>query len=420
MVLLFRDRTAAFFTFVFPLLYAVFFGAIFAGSGPRNISVVVVDEDRGERSAALVSSLSKTEGLRVDEAPDASAGEAMVRRGERAACVIVKQGFGEGLSGVIFGGKGTMEVIVDPSRKAEAAMLAGLLTQAGYTQLIDQFSSVGAVRSFLGDARRRLTESKDLDAQSRADLGAMADLGDRLVDRVEIGIGDSPAGGTEGDGGLAFHPIEVIRREVARENAGPPSSFAVSFPQASVWGLTGAVMTFAMSLVLERSKGTLVRLLAGPIGPAQVLGGKALACFVTAVLVQAVMVGAARLFFGVQPGSWVTLAVGVGFGAFAFSGIMTGLAVLGRTERGAGGVGWAVMLVLTLIGGGAIPLAFMPEWLQSMSSISPCKWAILAVEGGVWRGYSAREMLLPCGVLAGIGLAGLGLGFGLFDRLQRG
>lgn len=32
------------------------------------------------------------------------------------------------------------------------------------------------------------------------------------------------------------------------------------------------------------------------------------------------------------------------------------------------------------------------------------KWAVLAVEGAIWRGFTLREMLLPCGILAATGI----------------
>ncbi len=36
--------------------------------------------------------------------------------------------------------------------------------------------------------------------------------------------------------------------------------------------------------------------------------------------------------------------------------------------------------------------------------VSPFKWAILALESALWRGFSLREMLLPCGILISVGI----------------
>ena len=56
-------------------------------------------------------------------------------------------------------------------------------------------------------------------------------------------------------------------------------------------------------------------------------------------------------------------------------------------------------------GGAMMPLAFMPPWMRSISHVSPIKWGILAMEGGIWRGFTLPEMLLPCGVLLAFGSA---------------
>ena len=85
-------------------------------------------------------------------------------------------------------------------------------------------------------------------------------------------------------------------------------------------------------------------------------------------------------------------------------------------ETSAGGIGWAVNLVMAMAGGGMIPLFFMPSWLRSLSDFSYVKWTVLALEGAVWRGFSPREMLLPCAVLVALGTAGLALGVHIFRR----
>ena len=90
------------------------------------------------------------------------------------------------------------------------------------------------------------------------------------------------------------------------------------------------------------------------------------------------------------------------------------LSVLGKTEQAASGIGWAVLLVFAMIGGGMLPLFFMPEWLKSFSSISPIKWGILALEGAIWRDFSFKELLQPYIVLASFGLISFFIGARLF------
>jgi ABC-2 type transport system permease protein len=65
---------------------------------------------------------------------------------------------------------------------------------------------------------------------------------------------------------------------------------------------------------------------------------------------------------------------------------------------------WAVLLIISMIGGGMLPLFFMPAWLQRVSHISPVKWSILAMEGAIWRHFSFMEAALPCLILLAVGI----------------
>jgi ABC-2 type transport system permease protein len=94
------------------------------------------------------------------------------------------------------------------------------------------------------------------------------------------------------------------------------------------------------------------------------------------------------------------------------------LSVLGKTEQSAGGIGWAVLLVMAMLGGGMVPLFIMPSWMEAVSNVSPVKWAILGMEGAVWRGFSLNEMLLPCGILVGVGVVCFAVGVCAFGWTQ--
>jgi len=230
---------------------------------------------------------------------------------------------------------------------------------------------------------------------------------------VELAPAAAPAeaGGASAGG---WTPLQVERRAVRADRAGPENAFEVTFPSGILWGVIGCALGFALSLVGERTRGTLLRLESAPLSRAQVLAGKGLACFASIAAVEVLLLGVGRAFFGVRPASWPLLGVAGLSVAVCFVGIMMVVAVLGKTEQSAGGLGWAIMMPLTLFGGGMVPLFAMPAWMQSVGSVSPVKWGILALEGAIWRGFGAGEMLLPCGVLLGVGLLGFAAGARLF------
>ncbi len=403
--LLSRNRATLFFALAWPVLMALFFGYVFGGGGQKGkIPVVVVDEDRTAESARLVERLTATAGLEISSAPREEATR-LVRQGKRSAAVIVPQGYGEAGDRLFHGAPRRLELEVDPARTAEGAMLEGILTGAAMQSMQELFTDPARARTMvdrsLGDLEM-VPGSPDRESTRRF-LGELRGFIDRPRE---------PAGGA--GPGQGWKPLEIDRREVKNEKVGPRSAFDFTFPQGILWGVIGSALGFALSLVTERTRGTLMRLETSPLSRLDVLIGKALACFVTIAAVEFLLLLLGVVFFGIRPGSWLLLAAAALAVAICFVGIMMTVAVLGRTEQSAGGLGWAIMMPLTMFGGGMIPLFVMPAWMQTVSNVSPVKWGILALEGATWRGFSAAEMALPVGVLVLVGVAGFGLGVRLF------
>jgi len=140
-----------------------------------------------------------------------------------------------------------------------------------------------------------------------------------------------------------------------------------------------------------------------PLTRSQILGGKALACFLSIMLVE-LMLLAIAWNFGVRPTSMAMLALAGVSAACCFVGFMMLIAGLGRTEETAAGAAWAILMPLSMFGGAMVPTFVMPQWMQSIGYISPIRWALLAIEGGVWRNFTLAEMAGPCALLVGIGI----------------
>ena len=125
-----RVRSGMFFTFVWPIVVAILFGAVFAGQSqetPRAIRVVVVDEDDSSGSHALLQKMVASGDFAVDHATRVEA-EAMVRRGQRGAAIVITRGFGAASERIFYGPPRAIEIVNDPARGAEAAMIEGMDT----------------------------------------------------------------------------------------------------------------------------------------------------------------------------------------------------------------------------------------------------------------------------------------------------
>jgi ABC-2 type transport system permease protein len=399
--LLVRNKGDLFFALGWPLLLAVFFGVIFSGpnEGRSPLAVAVVDLDATQESRDFLDRLEKGAGLSVERVASREDAASLVRQAKRVAYVVLPSGFGAASARPFVGPGPRLELGVDPSRKAEAAMLEGVLAQ----------QAAAGLQKTMGDraASRKMVE-ESLAALRLAPPGSSSrGETERFLVELDRFLEKAPAG--SGPGG-PFQPLTVDQTAVTAERRGPRHSFEFTFPQGILWGIMACAANFGVGLVMERTSGTLQRLLATPLSRAQLLAGKALGCFAAILFMEGLLLAVGVAFFGVRPSSPLLLALPLVSAAVAFVGIMMLVAALGRTEQAASGAGWAVLLVMAMLGGGMVPLFVMPSWMLVASNVSPAKWAILGLEGALWRGFSPAEMALPCMILLGVGLVCFTLG----------
>jgi ABC-2 type transport system permease protein len=388
-----RVKSGLFFTFVWPIIVAILFGIVFAGQRPetpRAIRVVVVDDDQSDGSRAFLSALETSGDFAIDRAPRADA-EALVRRGQRAAYVVIKPGFGAASERMFYGTPRQLEIGSDPARGAEAAMIEGLLTKHAMSNFQSLFNDPARSKKMVGDALAQLGTAGN--ASPAAPLV-------RFLGELNSFL-DTPAAAATG--GAGWQPLEITKTPVVRERVGPSNGFDITFPQGIMWGIIGCVMTFAIGLVSERVHGTFVRLQMAPLSRSQILAGKALACFAAISFMQAVLLVIGVVGFGIRPSSYPLLALACVSASIGVVGFMMMVAGIGRTEQAAGGAGWAMLMPMTLFGGGMMPQFILPPWIQTVGNLSPVKWTILGIEGAVWRSFTLAEMLLPCAILLAFG-----------------
>ena len=403
--ILFRDKLGFFFTVFFPLMMAIFFGAMFAGlsRGPANIPIALVDQDRTAASERFIERLGQASGLTVEQIPGEEALE-QVRRGRTAVMVTLAPGFGAALDNP-FVTTPEVEMTVDPTQFAVAGMVRGVLLEAAGAELQDLMSD--PARLGAANSQNSLFFESLPPSSARDDMLTFLDLSPRVSSLIdEMGLGAA----TGGNQGFFGPPLEIEQTEVQAERPGPTNSYATSFAQAMLWTLIGGSVSFSMSIAIERSRGTLMRLLVAPVTARHLLAAKGLACLCATLFTSSALITLGITVFDVRPTSYPLLALALLCGSICFCGIMMALSVIGGTEQAAAGIGWGLSLPLSMLGGGMVPLFLMPEWMQRLANISPMKWTLMAYEGAIWRGFTLNEMLLPCTVLVAIGVVAFTLG----------
>ena len=425
--LLSRDKMGAFFILGFPILMGLFFGLMMGGGGSGGsgkMTIAIVDQDNSEISKKFVDSLIANDSLIV-QTDDLESAKESVRKGNRIAMLVLPDGFGE-TAGVFWEEPPVIKLGVDPSRQAESGMLQGLVMQSMGELIGTRFQDTSMMRDSIGRQRDELAASEDLNPANKLLVGALFGSLESMFDNMEAinteaSEGEGETGGV-GAPGFNFAEIESldISRKVDPKSIGGQlqkvrSQWDISFPQAMMWGVLGCAAGFAISIAKERTEGTMVRLQVAPVTRFEVLAGKALACFMVVVMVIAMLTGLG-MALGMRPGNMGLLVLAAFCVSFCFVGIMMTMSVLGKTEQAVSGSGWAINMVMAMLGGCMIPVMFMPAIVQKFSVISPIKWGILAIEGAIWRDFSLQEMLFPCSILLAVGALGLVIGTIILQR----
>jgi ABC-2 type transport system permease protein len=425
-----RDWLGMFFILGFPILMGVFFGSMYGSIGAESASlnVAVVDEDNSDISAKFVNSLGETGKVRVERLGRDQAMD-RVRRGQLVGMIAIPKGFGE-TAGILWMESPAIEVGIDPSRKAEAGMLEGMVMQSVGKLVAVRFQDPASMRPMIKQAQQEIASATDMPLLLRpALLQFMNSLDGMLQTWADVQTAEKQANANaSSDQSTTSRPqfelarIETIdvTREIPKGSTEAlvrqlRSSWDISFPQSMLWGVLACAATFAATIVRERKQGTFFRLQVAPATRAHIVAGKAAACFFAVLTVIAVMI-ALGTWLGMRPRSPELLAVASLCIAFCFVGIMVLMSVIGKTEEAVSGAAWGASMIMAMFGGAMVPLVFMPGFMKTLSHLSPVKWSILSLEGAIWRGFTPSEMLLPCGALVLVGAVGLVIGSVVLSR----
>ena len=376
-----RDRAAFVLAFVVPVVFFSVFASIFRGSSSRattrQIPVVVVDEDRSANSARFVEALKREKGLKVVDAKplpggkkgpalDATAAEAMVRRGDVPLALIVPKGFGA--TPLQFGpsnGHPALKLLADSADPIAPQVVNGLLQKVAMTSMPDVVARAGIAEFDRWGG--------GLTPEQRA--------------RIEEGIGKlREQGGPPGaEGGTAGGLVSVEVRDVLGEEKANPTvavfaaGLGVMFLLFSAAGAGGA-------LIEEVESGTLDRILSTRVTMTQLLLGKLFYLSTVAVAQLTVMFLWGELFFGLElhrhvPG-FLVMAVVTALSASAFGLV---LAALSRTRMQLVALSNLLILVMSALGGSMFPRYLLSESVQKIGLVTLNAWAIDGFMKVFWR-----------------------------------
>lgn len=361
-----RDRSNLFFVFVLPLIIVVALGLQF-GSG-SNARVGVVSPTGDADAEAIVAGLEAADAqFDVRRLADEATLLGQVERGLLEAGILIPEGYGAALRG-----GGTAEVRYVGTNDA---LTLGL--RAPIEAVVARQATIAtAARSATGTAGGSLDEA---------------------LEAAEAGYDEVPGVG-----------VEVVR-------AGEASVFE-GFTQFTFGAQTQLIlftfltsMTGAGYLVLSRKLGVSRRMISTPTPMWVVVVGEALGRYGTALVQALLIVAVTSLVFGVQWGDPLAAGLIIALFALASAGIAMIVGAVATNADQAGALGVVAGLVVGAIGGAMIPLAFMPDVMQTVAQATPHMWAITGLQSLVSDGGGVGSVAQNLLVLAGFGAVSMAI-----------
>jgi ABC-2 type transport system permease protein len=334
--------------------------------------------------------------------PSLEEGRAAVQRGDVAVAVIVPPGFGDaaGRAFLTQGSRPQVELLFDPSRSGELAMVRGMLTghvmeavgaevfsgpqgRAIVNETLGQLETTGVPPEMQATLRNYLQSVQRLNQQSEA-------LGGGVGITVPFGVKEDAvvAGGAN-----------------AQYNG-----YAHSFAGMGIQFLLFAAIELAMGILLERELGIWKRFRSAPLSRFTLLAARGASGTVITLLTLVVSFGFAMVVFGVRiHGSvlgFAAIAIACSIMAATFSLLV---AALGKTPAATRRVATFAVLIMVMLGGAWVPSFIFPAWLQRITVVIPARWAVDGFDAMTWRGLGIEAAIVPTLVLLGFAALFAGL-----------
>jgi len=181
----------------------------------------------------------------------------------------------------------------------------------------------------------------------------------------------------------------------------------------------GLVVT-ALSVARERELGTFDQLLVSPLTPAEILVGKTVPALIIGAAEGSLILLAAVLVFGVPfTGSVVLLYASMVVFLAAVIGVGLFISSLSMTQQQGLLGAFVFMVPSVLLSGFASPVENMPEWLQPVTWFDPLRHFLVIIQGVFLKSMPAEVVFASTWPMAVIAAITLGAAWALFrHRLE--
>jgi ABC-2 type transport system permease protein len=357
-----RDKLAALFTIVLPVVFTVFLGLLMSDMGESTLPLAVADADNSGASKQLLQQLADQPAIRLDYMT-ADEIETAVLDQQVAAGIIIPAGYGSAL---------------ESGRQASIAFVR-IETSSGAQSVLQAVESV-------------------IEGTNTTDAAAAAAI-DALSSATDAGGGDLSKKATSLAAAQVAAPTVSVKIVASSTDNGRQIT---GFEQASSGELVNwvlfALLTTATGLALERRLGLIKRLNTTGARGTEIFGGKLLAMLVITFVQQLFLVILGQLAFGVDYFSspLALLAVMVSLSVLASSmGLL--IASVFRSEQAVIATTVIAAMLLAVLAGAWFPLDITSSAFSSVAHFLPGAWVVDSLHGIILKSWGITEILRPMG-----------------------
>ena len=338
---LFRDPKTKRIVFAAPIIQLLLFGYA-VNTDVRNVSTVVVDQDRTTESRLLQEKLTASGYFRIVGAGDDPVYiERALDGGSAVVGLQIPPGFARDLKA---GRSATAQVLIDGTNSNTATVAQGYAGRIIQEFAVDQAASRGMKLEGGIDLRARAFYNPDLSSQVYNVPGV-------------IGL------------------LLVLM----------------------------ALLLTALAVVRERELGTLEQLMVSPISPEELILGKTVPVMIICLVDLALITAVALLWFHIPLRGPVAALVLASF-VYILAGLGAGLFIsaISRTQQEAFLTMFLFVLPGIILSGFMYPVATMPEFFQHLTLLNPIRYFMEMVRGIFLKGQGVADLWSHYLILTGM------------------
>jgi ABC-2 type transport system permease protein len=343
-----RDPLSLLMLVAFPALMLVLYGFAL-NFDVRHVRLAVQDRDRSPASRELVASFTHSTYFDLVAAPGPGEDlDALAERGVVRAVLVIPEQFGRDLEA---GRLAVVQFLLDGADSTTAATV------------------LGYARALVSEANAELV------------TGALARAGSRPVP-----------------------PLDLAPRVLYN-----PELESTQFLLPGLIGLLmmiTAVLSTALSVVREKERGTMEQLRVAPLRTFELILGKTFPYLGVSLLGTLIVLGAARLLFGVEVrGPHLDLLAVVLIYLFGALGFGLLISTIANNQTFAFQVGLITSLLpALLLSGFVFQIRIMPAWLQAITYLVPNRYFLVVLRGIILKGEGLATYWPQVGALVLYGL----------------